>query len=77
MSKLNKAVTGHLYGVMCENSLTVLTFSVNSTNEEETTIKNINLQLNMPVEVDLLGVLFVDQCEQKIPDAFQVHTFIS
>ncbi|XP_033217655.1 ufm1-specific protease 2 [Belonocnema kinseyi] len=71
LGKLNTAVTGHLYGVMCESALTVLTFSVNSTNEEEATIKNINLQLNMPVEVDLLGVLFVDQCEQKIPDAFQ------
>lgn len=75
LGKLKTAVTGQLYGVMCENVLTVLTFSINSTNgdeeENKAMMKNTNLQLNMPVEVDLLGVLFVDQCEQKIPDAFQ------
>lgn len=62
---------------MCESALTVLAFSVELKNEdeEETTITNINLQLSMPVEIDLLGVLFVDQCEQKIPDAFQVYIF--
>ncbi|XP_051169272.1 ufm1-specific protease 2 [Leptopilina boulardi] len=73
LSKLKTAVNGHVYGVMCETALTVLAFSVESKNEEqeETTITNVNLQLSMPVEIDLLGVLFVDQCEQKIPDAFQ------
>lgn len=72
MAKLNAAVTGHLYGVLSEETLTVLTFSINPMDDDEHNIQAIDLQLCMPAEIDLLGILYVDQYKQDIPDAFKV-----
>lgn len=71
MAKLNAAVTGHLYGVMYEETLTLLTFSINPV-DDENQILPIDLQLCMPAEVDLFGILYVDQYKQDIPNAFKV-----
>ncbi|XP_076665373.1 UFM1 specific peptidase 2 [Andrena cerasifolii] len=64
-------VTGHLYGVMYNNTLTVLTFSVNLGNDEEANINHTTLQLHMPAEIYLCGILHVGECEEKLPDTFQ------
>ncbi|KAJ8675222.1 hypothetical protein QAD02_011008 [Eretmocerus hayati] len=71
LAKLNAAVSGHLYGIINEDTLTVLTFSINPVDDEENKILPIDLQLCMPAEVDLLGILYVDQYKQDIPDAFK------
>ncbi|XP_014208667.1 ufm1-specific protease 2 [Copidosoma floridanum] len=71
LAKLNAAVTGHLYGVMYEETLTVLTFSINPVDDDDNKIIPIDLQLCMPAEVDLFGILYVDQYKQDIPDAFK------
>ncbi|XP_008552383.1 ufm1-specific protease 2 [Microplitis demolitor] len=92
---LGTATTGRLFGVMCDNYLTVLSFVLNPTkiensndeqsepnsqqqsdqdkqiNESNELLKPIDLQLNMPVEIDLCGVLFVDNHEENIPEAFK------
>lgn len=66
------SMTGHLYGVMYNNTLTVLTFSVNVSDDIEANINHTTLQLHMPAEVYLCGILHVDECEEKLPDTFQV-----
>ncbi|XP_034936264.1 ufm1-specific protease 2-like [Chelonus insularis] len=38
--------------------------------EKNNAIMPADLQLNMPAEIDLCGVLFVEESEEKIPDAF-------
>ncbi|XP_076178885.1 UFM1 specific peptidase 2 isoform X2 [Ptiloglossa arizonensis] len=65
------SMTGHLYGVMYNNTLTVLTFSVNVSDDIEANINHTTLQLHMPAEVYLCGILHVDECEEKLPDTFQ------
>lgn len=73
MKSINDGVTGHLYGVMYNNTLTVLTFSINVLNNTEVNINHTTLQLHMPAEVYLCGILHVGQCEEKMPDSFQVR----
>ncbi|KAL7302958.1 hypothetical protein TKK_0004185 [Trichogramma kaykai] len=70
-AKLNAAVTGYLYGIVYEETLTVLTFSINPVDDSDDPILPIDLQLSLPAEVDLLGILYVDQYRQDIPDAFK------
>ncbi|CAL7945048.1 unnamed protein product [Xylocopa violacea] len=64
-------ITGYLYGVMYNNTLTVLTFSINISDNIEANINHTTLQLHMPAEVYLCGVLHIGHCEEKLPDAFQ------
>lgn len=71
LDNVKDGVTGHLYGVMYNNTLTVLTFSVNVPDNVEANINHTTLQLHMPAEVYLCGILHVGQCERKLPDAFQ------
>lgn len=66
-------MTGHLYGIMHNNTLTVLTFSINICDDVEANINHTTLQLHMPAEVYLCGILHVDECEEKLPDTFQVR----
>ncbi|XP_012285599.1 ufm1-specific protease 2 [Orussus abietinus] len=69
LTRLQSSATGRLYGVMCDNTLIILSFSLNV---PECSLANYDmLQLNMPVEIDLCGVLLVDQCEEAIVDAFK------
>ncbi|KAG7204683.1 hypothetical protein KM043_005097 [Ampulex compressa] len=62
--------TGHLYGIMCDDTLTVLTFSINAFDDTESSVNHTMMQLNMPAEVYLCGVLHVNKCEEQIPDTF-------
>lgn len=71
LKKLKDDATGHLYGVMYNNTLTVLTFSINISDDAETTINHTTLQLNMPAEVYLCGILHVGECNENIPETFQ------
>lgn len=57
---------------MYDNTLTVLTFSVNIMNNIEININHTMLQLHMSAEVYLCGILHVGECEEKFIDAFQV-----
>ena len=57
---------------MYEETLTVLTFTINPVDDDENKILPVDLQLCMPAEVDLFGILYVDQYKQDIPDAFKV-----
>ncbi|KAF7993716.1 hypothetical protein HCN44_010311 [Aphidius gifuensis] len=67
--ELKTTNTGRLFGVMSDNSLTVLGFALNPTDDDA--IEPAALQLNMPVEIDLCGVLFIGDCKEDIPDAFK------
>ncbi|KZC10138.1 putative Ufm1-specific protease 2 [Dufourea novaeangliae] len=71
LKDIKDSVTGHLYGVMYNNTLTVLTFSVSIVDNIEGNINHTMLQLHMPAEVYLCGVLHIDECEKKLPDTFQ------
>ncbi|XP_043793595.1 probable Ufm1-specific protease 2 isoform X3 [Apis laboriosa] len=71
LKNIKNGVTGHLYGVMYDNTLTVLTFSVNIMNNIEVNINHTMLQLHMSAEVYLCGILHVGECEEKFIDAFQ------
>ncbi|KAK0158922.1 hypothetical protein PV328_009859 [Microctonus aethiopoides] len=63
--------TGRLFGVMSDNSLTVLSFALNPSPDDEDVIKPTELQLNMPAEIDLCGILCVGECQEDIPNAFK------
>lgn len=76
MKKLNASVTGQLYGIMYEETLTVLAFSINTVDDDNKIVQSIDLQLCMPTEVDLFGILSVDQYKQEIPDGFKVLTLL-
>ncbi|KAF3428350.1 hypothetical protein E2986_03151 [Frieseomelitta varia] len=71
LKSIKDDVTGHLYGVMYNNTLTVLTFSINLTDNVEANINHTMLQLHMSAEVYLCGILHVGQCEEKLPEMFQ------
>ena len=57
---------------MHHETLILLTFSINPVDDDENKILSIDLQLCMPTEVDLFGILYVDQYKQDIPQAFKV-----
>ncbi|XP_053976006.1 probable Ufm1-specific protease 2 isoform X2 [Hylaeus volcanicus] len=71
LKSVRNGITGHLYGVMYNNTLTVLTFSVNVSDDIEANLNHTTLQLHMPAEVYLCGILHVGECEEKLPDTFQ------
>lgn len=77
LQHLNSKTTGRLYGVMYDNALTVLTFAVNVSQHDDCAVESATLQLNMPVEIDLCGVLFIGECEEAIPDAFKVIIYFN
>ncbi|XP_046747991.1 ufm1-specific protease 2 [Diprion similis] len=67
LNNVDYACTGRLYGVVYENTLMVLTFTVDAKNgSDETDTSHIYLQLNMPAEIDLCGVLSIGGSEQAI-----------
>nr|XP_031836789.1 probable Ufm1-specific protease 2 [Nomia melanderi] len=71
LKNVKTSVTGHLYGVMYNNTLTVLTFSINVENNIESDINHTTLQLHMPAEIYLCGIVHIDEWEEKLPDTFQ------
>lgn len=75
MEKLKDKATGRLYGVICDKTLIVVSFSINHEDENEPITSYNDLQLSMPVEVDFCGVLLVGDVEGNIPDAFKVLNY--
>ncbi|XP_076231089.1 UFM1 specific peptidase 2 isoform X2 [Calliopsis andreniformis] len=71
LKSIKNDMTGHLYGVMYNNTLTILTFSVNTCDDVETDINHTTLQFHMPAEVYLCGILHIGECEEKLLDTFQ------
>lgn len=72
LNKVNFACTGQLYGVVYENTLMVLTFTLNSENgNDEVESSRVDLQLNMPAEIDLCGILAIGRSEEAIFYAFR------
>lgn len=71
LKNVNENVTGYLYGVMYNNTLTVLTFSVNIDNNTEANVNHTVLQLHMPTEIYLCGIVHIGEREENLPDTFQ------
>jgi len=74
---MEKTTTGFLYGIMYNDTLMVLTFSINSYNDEnEDEKKNMidytKLQLNLPGDVYFCGILHIGECGEINPDVFKV-----
>lgn len=79
METLKETATGRLYGVICDKTLIVVSFSIDLEDEDKpalTAISCNDLQLSMPVEVDFCGVLLVGDVTGNIPDAFKVSMSI-
>jgi len=70
---METATTGYLYGIMYNDTLVVLTFSVNSYNSEDKNMTdNTTLQLNLPADIYFCGILHIDECKEINPDVFKV-----
>jgi len=74
---METATTGYLYGIMYNDTLVVLTFSVNSYNSEDKNITDYTtLQLNLPADIYFCGILHIGECKEINPDIFKVITNI-
>ncbi|XP_012268207.2 ufm1-specific protease 2 [Athalia rosae] len=72
LNKVSSACTGRLYGVVYENTLMVLTFTLDSdSSENDTDPSHVNLQLNMPAEIDLCGVLAIGCSDEAMLYTFK------
>ncbi|XP_012528343.2 ufm1-specific protease 2 [Monomorium pharaonis] len=64
-------MTGYLYGIMYNETLIVLTFSINSCNDKDKNmIDYTELQLNLPADIYTCGILHIE-CEEINPDVFK------
>ncbi|EFN67439.1 Probable Ufm1-specific protease 2 [Camponotus floridanus] len=64
--------TGYLYGILHNNTLVVLTFTLNSDeSESENIIDYTTLQLNLPADIYFCGILHIGECEEVNPDIFK------
>lgn len=69
---METAATGYLYGIMYNNTLVVLTFSVNSHDtENESEIDYTTLQFNLPADIYFCGILHVGEYKEINPDVFK------
>lgn len=58
---------------MYNDTLVVLTFSLNSCdNKDESIIDCTLLQLNLPADIYLCGILHIGECGEINPDVFKV-----
>lgn len=65
--------TGYLYGIMYNDTLIVLTFSINSSNSEDKNVIDYTaLQLNLPADIYFCGILHIGECEETNLDVFKV-----
>lgn len=77
LDNIENEATGYLYGIMYNDTLVVLTFSINSCesdNENEdkkSMIDYTTLQLNLPADIYFCGILRVGECEEIDPDVFK------
>lgn len=70
---METTTTGYLYGIMYNDTLMVLTFSVSAYDENESTIDYTALQLNLPADIYFCGILQFGECKEEInPDVFKV-----
>ncbi|XP_032685987.1 ufm1-specific protease 2 isoform X2 [Odontomachus brunneus] len=66
------AATGYLYGIMYNDTLVVLTFSINDCDsEDKNLIDYMALQLNLPADIYCCGILQIGECENINPDVFK------
>ncbi|KAL6257137.1 hypothetical protein P5V15_012069 [Pogonomyrmex californicus] len=64
--------TGYLYGIMYNDTLMVLSFSLNSSDREDKNMIDYTiLQLNLPTDIYFCGVLHIGECEEINPDVFK------
>ncbi|XP_011500881.1 PREDICTED: ufm1-specific protease 2-like [Ceratosolen solmsi marchali] len=71
LSNIRTDITGYLYGIVYEETLTIISFSLNSIDDDENEIKPLDVQYHMPTEVNLIGILYVDQEKPVTPDTFK------
>ncbi|XP_011702263.1 PREDICTED: ufm1-specific protease 2 [Wasmannia auropunctata] len=72
LENMETATTGYLYGIMYNDTLVVLTFSINSGNGEDKNITDHTaLQLNLPADIYFCGILHIGECEEINPDVFK------
>lgn len=58
---------------MYNDTLVVLTFSISSCNGEDENVTDYStLQLNLPSDIYLCGILHIGECEEINPDVFKV-----
>ncbi|XP_025152563.1 ufm1-specific protease 2 isoform X2 [Harpegnathos saltator] len=64
--------TGYLYGIMYNDILVVLTFSINEyDSEDKNLIDYMALQLNLPADIYCCGILQIGECKEINPDVFK------
>ena len=69
---METTATGYLYGIMYNNTLVVLTFSINShDNENESVIDYTALQFNLPADIYFCGILHIGEFKEINPDVFK------
>ncbi|XP_011257698.2 probable Ufm1-specific protease 2 [Camponotus floridanus] len=69
---IETTATGYLYGILHNNTLVVLTFTLNSDeSESENIIDYTTLQLNLPADIYFCGILHIGECEEVNPDIFK------
>ncbi|KAG5313969.1 UFSP2 protease, partial [Acromyrmex insinuator] len=72
LENLETATTGYLYGIMYNDTLLVLTFSISSCNSEDNNLTDYTaLQLNLPADIYFCGVLHIGECEEINTDVFK------
>ncbi|KMR05119.1 putative ufm1-specific protease 2 [Lasius niger] len=70
---METTATGYLYGIMYNNTLVVLTFSINShDNENESVIDYTALQFNLPADIYFCGILHIGEFKEINPDVFKI-----
>lgn len=78
LDNIENEATGYLYGIMYNDTLVVLTFSINScesddeNEDKKSMIDYTTLQLNLPADIYFCGILRVGECEEIDPDVFKV-----
>ncbi|GAB1861316.1 Probable Ufm1-specific protease 2 [Camponotus japonicus] len=69
---IETTATGYLYGILYNNTLVVLTFTLNSDeSESESIIDYTTLQFNLPADIYFCGILHIGECEEVNPDVFK------
>ncbi|KYN09872.1 PREDICTED: ufm1-specific protease 2 [Trachymyrmex cornetzi] len=72
LENLETATTGYLYGIMYNDTLIVLTFSISSCNSEDNNLTDYTaLQLNLPADIYFCGILHIGECEEINTDVFK------
>ncbi|XP_071561183.1 ufm1-specific protease 2-like isoform X2 [Temnothorax nylanderi] len=71
LENVEATTTGYLYGIMYNDTLIVLTFSISLCNDEDKNIPDSTMQLNLPADIYLCGVLHTGEYEEIDTDVFK------